>query len=101
MGQLCIRINVTGTFNPTVILRILNVHQIAPRANHNAALDVNGKIHCWGSNEYGECGVLLPPKDKKPSRISLENERIFLPTLIGSVKDLQVVRGPNSAACGH
>eukprot|EP01084_Bolivina_argentea_P132232 233353_1 len=53
---------------------------------HNMALDMNGKVYCWGYDENGSCGI-GNYKDRK----SIFRHVVPTPTLVESLKDKFVI----------
>ena len=65
-----------------------NITRVASGSQHSVALSDSGEVFCWGSNQYGQCGV-------DPSK--MENKLFASPLQIGGmlkkVKVSEVVSG--------
>jgi alpha-tubulin suppressor-like RCC1 family protein len=55
-GQLKNILHVAVPFPHSVKSKPPTYYAIAAGGSHSAALDVNGRVWCWGVNHYGQCG---------------------------------------------
>ena len=60
-------------------MNILTNIDIDAGMTHNLAVDINGRVYSWESNQYGECGVE-----------TVSDKEGILPTLIEDLKDYKV-----------
>ena len=52
--------------------RLLNIKAIAAGGNHDVALDNNGQVWTWGSNDYGQLGYATLPNNSSNSPTKVE-----------------------------
>lgn len=95
-GQLKAILHVAVPFPHGLKSKPPTYYAVAAGGSHSAALDVSGRVWCWGVNHYGQCG-----RNDDTSAFDAPVQ-VDLPLSVGSIK--QIAKGPPmmpiAVACG-
>lgn len=59
--------------NPTLVSGIPQVKSISTGNGHSCAVDINGKLFCWGQNQYGQLGNGNTNQSSTPAATGIVN----------------------------